>query len=324
MSSTNTTEATTYEFAMSRHSEQPCSQPKAENNEKGTTFRFYKEDGTHYTAVQIKDNKVLEVKNPNSSEKKIYDSLAEWLETIGAKENQLKVDTMRVKESRVSTNSAEKAKDKPRVGKTSEGFSIPRDKHLMLNKWFRWVYKIIKEACPELLISEDVKNAYNNLVEICLKDSDIMSDYYFTGKMPYSIDLISYYPNSRNMWSGIDGFKIFFNSERYGRDSYSTKSDYYYNPTTVILKKEKNVYDGLRNEIANAYKALFDLIYKPIHKHINMINKKKSLESSIAHTKKRIEHTKKVISRLTARYAQSLNSDRTALERYEKELADLN
>jgi hypothetical protein len=290
------------------------------SHEKGTTFRFYKEDGTHYTAVQIKDNKVLEVKNPEGANKKIYETLTGWLEAIGAKQDELKISTR-------AADAAKKAKEpkEPKLGKTSNGFIIPKDKRANLNKWFRWLYKIMKEAAPELLVSEEVKVAYNNLVGICLKDSDIMSDYYLRGKMPYSIDLLSYYPGSTgSVWNDINGFKIFFNSERYGRDSYSTKSDYYYTPTSVILKKEKNVYDGLRNEIANAYKALFDLIYKPIHKHINMINKKKSLESNITHRKKRIANAEKVISRLTARYALSLKLDKTALERYEKELADLN
>ena len=53
-------------------------------------------------------------------------------------------------------------------------------------------------------------------------------------------------------------------------DSEDFEEDFNDEKSRKILKKEKNVYDGLRNEIANAYKALFDLIYKPIHKHINM------------------------------------------------------
>lgn len=287
----------------------------------GTTFRFYKEDETHYTAVQIKDNKILQVKNPEGNEKKIYESLIEWMEAIGAKEDQLKIETMKTQAERVSV---EKAKDKPRVGKTTDGFIIPRDKTINLNKWFRWVYKIIKEAAPELLESEEVKNAYNNLVSICLKDSDIQSEYYLRGKMPCYHELLSYHPGSpRNTWSGIDGFKVFFKSERHGRDSYSTKSDYYYGQSNLV-KKERSVYDESRNEIAAAYKALFELINKPIHKHIYKINLKKKLERYIIYTKKRIEHTEKVLNRITARYIHSLNSDRATLERYEKELIESN
>jgi hypothetical protein len=291
--------------------------------DKGSTFRFYKEDETHYTAVQIKDNKILQVKNPEGNEKKIYESLTEWLEAIGAKEDQLKIETVRTKGETATAGSTEKAKDKPRVGKTTDGFIIPRDKTINLNKWFRWVYKIIKEAAPELLASEEVKNAYNNLVEICLKDSDIQSDYYLRGKMPCYHELLSYHPGSpRNAWGGIDGFKVFFNSERYGKDPYSTRSEYYYK-NYLPEKKEKSVYDAAGNEIAAAYKSLFELIYKPIHKHINKINDKKRLVANIATTKKRIANAEKVISRITARYAQSLNLDRAALERYEKELKDL-
>ena len=288
--------------------------------EKGTTFRFYKEDGTHYTAVQIKDNKLLEVKNPEGGEKRVYETLAEWLEAIGAKQDELKIST------RDAAAAAKKAKEpkeqKQHFGKTSNGFIIPKDKRANLNKWIRWLYKIMKEAAPELLTSEEVKVAYNNLVGICLKDSDIESEYYLTGKMNYSIDLLSYYPGSaRNAWSGIDGFKVFFQSERYGRDPGAIRSDYY--GQNNLVKKERSVYEAARTEIATAYKALFELVYKPIHAHINKINNKKSLERNIALTKKRIANAEKVIARITARYVQSLNYDRTALERYEKELADL-
>ena len=285
--------------------------------DKGVTFRFYKEDGTHYTAVQIKENKILQVKNPDGNEKKIYESLAEWLEAIGAKEDQLKIDTMKTKEPGVSTNS------KLNVGKTSDGFMIPKDKSVNLNKWFRWVYKMIQEACPELFTSEEVKTAYNNLVAICLKDSDIQSEYYLKSSSTYSFELLSCYPGSpRNAWNGIDGFKVFFNSERYGKDPHSTRSDYYYNQNTTV-KKDKSVYDETSKEIALAYKALFDLIHKPIHKHIGRVINKKNLERNIAFTKKRIANAEKVIARFTARYAQSLNSDRVALEGYEKALAEL-
>lgn len=281
--------------------------------DKGSTFRFYKEDGTHYTAVQIKDNKILEVKNPDGNEKKIYESLTEWLEAIGAKEDQLKIETVKARGTATGgAGSAEKV----------NGFTIPKDKKINLNKWFRWLYKIMKEAAPELLASEEVKVAYNNLVAVCLKDNDIQSEYYLKNIMTYSIDLLSYYPGSpRNAWGGIDGFKVFFNSERYGKDPHSTRSEYYYKH--LPEKKEQSVYDEARNEIAAAYKALFELIYKPIHKHINKINDKKRLVGNIATTKKRIENAEKVIARLTARYAHSLNSDRAALEGYEKALKDL-
>jgi hypothetical protein len=52
----------------------------------GTLFRIYKKDSTaHYTAVLLKDGSVLEVKNPDTSNKKEkFASVALWREARGA------------------------------------------------------------------------------------------------------------------------------------------------------------------------------------------------------------------------------------------------
>lgn len=49
----------------------------------GTTFRYFLSDSVnHYTAVMMKDGRVLEVKNPDSTEKETYEDLDEWLMSL--------------------------------------------------------------------------------------------------------------------------------------------------------------------------------------------------------------------------------------------------
>jgi hypothetical protein len=124
----------------------------------GTLFRLYTNDETqsisfptkpkHYTAVLLKDGKVLEVKNPDTGLKNTFDSLEVW-------QSSRPDCTLKADESKSSG---------VLIGYDTSSFNYPTEKHSAY-KWVQWCYSIVKEAAPQLLNSEEFKLAYNNMVE---------------------------------------------------------------------------------------------------------------------------------------------------------------
>ena len=102
----------------------------------------------------------------------------------------------KVKKPKVEKPKVEKPKvEKPKTVKTKvdkyNGFKVP-DKKTPSTRWAIYLYDMIKEAKPELLKREDVRNEYNNLIT-CLRkydgflESHIPSKYY---KYISKIDII--------------------------------------------------------------------------------------------------------------------------------------
>ena len=70
--------------------------------------------------------------------------------------------------------------EKPKTVKTKvdkyNGFKVP-DKKIITTRWTIHVYDMIKEAQPELLQRDDVRTAYNNLVECLRKYDGLLASY---------------------------------------------------------------------------------------------------------------------------------------------------
>jgi len=105
-----------------------------------------------------------------------------------------KVEKPEVEKPKVEKPKVEKV-EKPKIVKTKvdkyNGFKVP-DKKTPSTRWAIYLYDMIKEAKPDLLKREDVRNEYNNLIT-CLRkydgfiESSIPSKYY---KYNRGIDII--------------------------------------------------------------------------------------------------------------------------------------
>ena len=137
----------------------------------GTIFRIYSADKSkHYTAVLLKNGKVLETKNPDVTHvdkaiaqtqaqaqtqvKKTFDTLDEWLLNHDATE-----DTVHIDKSKGSGVV---------IGSDTHGFNYPPENTQSFN-WIQWCYSIVLEAAPHLLQSDKFRSEYNGMVDLCYK-----------------------------------------------------------------------------------------------------------------------------------------------------------
>ena len=124
-----------------------------------TTLRFYPCDenlDVHYTAVVLKEG-LLQVKAPGQTEKQHFESIDAWLASLPGSPpiHALSLQCLSTKEPHVKPK-----KIKWNVpSKSTTADSLP---------WARYVYFMIKEANPELLKNEVVRDLYNQLVS-CLE-----------------------------------------------------------------------------------------------------------------------------------------------------------
>ena len=152
----------------------------------GTLFRIYSTaespsisltttSSKHYTAVLLKDGKVLEVKNPDNGKKETFPSLTMWRASHGATEDDVKVDP---------SNGSGIV-----VGTDTNDFNYPTE-NLSSYSWVRWLYLMVGEAAPQLLKSEEFKTLYNQMVELCNKHKQELRhyDYQFKGKTRYDVN----------------------------------------------------------------------------------------------------------------------------------------
>ena len=93
-----------------------------------------------------------------------------------------KVEKPKVEKEKKGKEKVEKV-EKPKVEKTVKtkvdkynGFKVP-DKKIITTRWTIHVYDMIKEARLELLQREDVRTAYNNLVECLRKYDGLLASY---------------------------------------------------------------------------------------------------------------------------------------------------
>lgn len=264
----------------------------AETYTKGSLFRYYKEDGTHYTAVLLKDGGVLEVKNPETKEKTKFSSLAEWKEIRGFTDDKIKVDTER------------KYTDTATTGE-SLVMKYPRN-NKKINIQLRWYYDMMKECNPAMLDNEDIIKAYNALVDVCHKYyGELCPSYYFSRKCyKYSTDLLSY--SAFSQWNKWCGFPAELSSE-----------SYYYGS-----KKSTMNFDEVRQEILACYKPFYDLVHKDLQAFMKKKEKERRTLSSIKEYKAKIARTERTIERITSRYVYNLTHYKNRLEELEKSLTE--
>lgn len=258
----------------------------------GTIYRFYPDSlDSHYTAVQLKTGGILEVKNPVAKGTKTpFESVEAWIEARKGTLNTLETDTSRVA-GRVAAKAVGASAPLPTVDKG--GFTVPRYS-VHFNKWLIWCYEMIEEAAPDLLASDAVKTAYNNLVAACAKHtSDLRFTHFSTkGKHRYK-QHFSWVDSPYYAWKGMP---VIMKGEAI-----------WYNP-------KEDSFEPIRKELTPPYKALYDLVGQQIRAHIEAYNAVKSAKHRIAASQRRIAKLERAISRVTRHY-------RAEIERHEADIA---
>jgi hypothetical protein len=264
----------------------------------GTIYRIYKDavaqSGPHYTAVLMKDGRIYEVKNPDTSVKTIFDSLAAWCEARGVATEAVSVTTKKMLET----------VDKAGLETVDRGgFNVPRYKG-KVSRLFNYYYDTLATADPKLLEKEEVKTAYNNLVGACSKYIKHMSLYasYNRDDMRYS------QPSTYHKWGD---FPVFFDVE--GRWGFYTPG-YGAKPSFDC--------DAARAEIVPAYKALYDLIAPTINAYRMKVRVKKYAARSIVRCTRLIEKAERARARVSARYDWQIAEYRKEVEKARKTLAE--
>ena len=258
----------------------------ANGHANGTIYRFYPDSrDSHYTAVQLRTGGILEVKNPAAAPhtKTPFASVEEWIEARKGTLNTLETDT-----SRVAGRAAAKAvgaSAPPTVDKG--GFTVPKYA-VHFNKWLIWCYEMIEEAAPDLLASDAVKTAYNNLVAACAKHTPDLRFTHFSTK----------------------------GKHRYEQHFNWMDSPYYaWKGMPVIMKDEARWYtpkedsfEPVRKELTPLYKALYDLVGQQLRTHVEAYNAVKSAKRRIAASQRRIAKLEEAMRRATRRHRREIEA----------------
>lgn len=266
----------------------------------GTMFRIYSADNSkHYTAVILKDGQVLEVKNPDTGKKETFPSLTMWRASHSATEEDIKVDAS--KSSGVV------------IGSDTSDFNYPTEKHYAY-KWVQWCYSIVKEAAQQLLKSEEFKLAYNNMVELCTKHKQELTDYrnYSSSMNRYSLNNILI--ATKNQYCGeMSGFP--------GRFQYQI---YSYSPYSGVGHKRYTARDYTQagDELGAAYVAIVNIIKPEIETYMTKQHKIAQTKNDISYRQAAIKRYEKKLSNLQNQinwYKSYIENDTVALAKLQEE-----
>ncbi len=245
----------------------------------GTMFRSYTADQSkHYTAVLLKDGKVLEVKNPETGIKTTFDSFDAW--QASHPDCTLKIDES--KSFGVVMTSI------------NDGFNYPNEKHRAY-RWIQWCYSIVKEAAPQLLNSEEFKLAYNNMVALCTKHKKGLYDYH-----NYHSNVDRYEPKNITINKKLNtyGYPAYFKTEVYQHS--------YFPRQLNSPQYSKEEYKQACIDIGTAYEALINIIKPQIESYMTK-------KFNIFNTRQNINYSRAAINR----YVKKINRLKDTIKQYE-------
>lgn len=259
----------------------------------GTIFRAYPkgEKSKHYSAILLKDGKVLEV-NSDTKNQSTYESLKVWKEIHS--DCSIKIDTL-----------------------YTNGFNVPTSKDGAYG-WVRWCYSMVKEAAPHLLISEEFKIAYNKMVDVCDKYKDEI--YYHMNDESsliyrYHINNIEISTDRKGVWEWPwCGFCGYFYNENIYRNG-------------ILIGHSREYYEIARKEIVEVYKPILDIIKPHIEKYMELKtqiletkNKIGKLKRSVARAENRLVDAQNKI----CEFKSSVNNEYDNLAKFEELLNNIN
>lgn len=232
----------------------------------GTIFRIYC-DNTHYTAVLLKDGKVLEVKNPNTYSQTTYDSINQWCKSHSVSHNSIKADTSKAYGIVIRENT-----DK-------NGFRYPTESGTTFD-WLRWCFAIISESAPHLLNNGRVRDAYNKAVYVFSNinnDNDNIPDL-----GPFS-GPVNYYSTQKLLW-----------------DSANAEQNYPLQHWRYLYGNDLTEYRNVRSEIVKQCKILSDLIRPDVEVHMTKMFGKYSKIRELNALKATVNRYNKKIAKMEA------------------------
>jgi hypothetical protein len=258
----------------------------------GTIFRYFTADNSkHYTALLLKNGKVLELKNPDTGVKLTFDSFEQWQNSHP--ECNLVVDDSKGLGVIINTENS--------------GFNYPTENHNAY-LFVKWLYSIIAEAAPQFLKSEKFRNLYNQMVDLCNKHKEELHHWKidFTGVNKYNP--IRREKNWQKEWNGYPG--TFQKEHRsYYRQSYSREQ-----------------YEKGRQEILSVYNSIVNLIEPYIKEYLekksNIIKTQKRIKdtnTTIKRYQKKVDDIQKNITL----YESLVEKEENNLHQYEMDFLAL-
>jgi hypothetical protein len=276
----------------------------------GTLYRIFSADRSkHYTAVLLKDGKLLEVKNPDGGDKVMFDSLDLFKEARltegGVVESMDKVTACKERKEKVERGEVSVSLKKEKAKK----IRCPNKKYEW-SKWLCWVYSIMKEGLRDLLTNEEVIDAYNNYGKILFKyGEELCANRLITGKYHRYFEY--------NIISPKDGVVV--------NHSYSTNGPQIWFKKytgTESAKYSKEDYNRMREEINAGYAELHKHIGQPILDYMKKVNAIDKLRSEIKYQHRVKSLYNRRITRLQTRYNSEYEYLTNIVTTSDRKLAD--
>lgn len=227
----------------------------------GTLFRICS-NINRYTAVLLKDGQLLEVKNTYAIRKETFPSVTSWCTTRGVAENEVKIDTS--KGSGIV------------VGSNTHGFNYPTG-YYSAYYWIKWLYSMIAEAAPQLFQSEELKLAYNEMVELCTKYKQDLWHWRYDRYHPFNLK--TSYANDK--WYNYPGY-------------------FYYENMYITAGRETNLnrLNLARSEIIPVYKRIYAIVYPVLSDYMNKRYNVHKIKKMISNSNTNINRLQKKADKL--------------------------
>jgi hypothetical protein len=236
----------------------------------GTIFRI-KDDTRHITAVQLAGGNVLEVKNNTQTDRiqKVFSTLSEWYTEYGISSTDMLQIT---------------SKDNTIPIKLIDGYSYPKTPNIktqLVFGWSKWLYRVLNECCPHLLERDDIKRAFNKMIEMCKECSNIIQLYYPSSKRQnlYETSYIIADSHRNSEWEYIrarvtDPESLYFKINNYSRvlrpkqlTDYNTKKNDFITAHTTLLSLITPELLPIMKIKEKQYKVVIDLMYAKDNKN---------------------------------------------------------
>jgi len=233
----------------------------------GTTLRYYpssEEDALHYTAVVTKDNQIIQVKG---GEKQMFDTIDAWLQSLPGSPP---VTALVVQDKEeVKKVALSKKESKPKKVKWNKPSQKIKSAHLAIH-----IYKMINEADPTMLDREDIRDAYNHLVDRLVEYRDIIQ---------------TYSPSARYKYTR--GFN-------YGSLAEFQQSHY----ISLNVNVYNIEYNQIKARIYEAYRPLYEMIKHTINCYMGQKADEQSKKEELKQYKKKLAEIQKKQMKMIQKY----------------------
>ncbi len=256
-----------------------------------TLFRLYSNDNSkHHTAVLCKDGKYLEVKNPDTNVKSVFDSLEAWCEARDKTMDDIKEEEYTKPQ-------------KPEVPelKISEDFQFGK-----------WLYNTIHKFGKKLLKNPDVIKALNTFTDLHTKyRNKVYSSNYELRSVPekYNPKYLTFRDTTKS-WDGKE------EEDLWGGLSWSCAQPDYYSKTAEQRKVDRELEIQIKQEFKAAFKTICELVSPTVVPKLEREYNLRLLKRELTFNKRYVERYTKQTRRLM--YMIELQMRR--IQRVEKDL----